>query len=388
MALRQRSSSFLALLRDMAADERIVDELVEAARSRSPEVARLPPAENRRHVAVLLAAGLASFEGPGDPSDRDFAEATRLGADRAAQGIPLSALLGGVQAGRSRALEIAISRGRTAGIADEVLLQVLLDLERYTGALERHVIDGYHGAERELARSRWEVRTRLLRRLLLGEQPETPPEELIQLGLRRDGRYHCVVSDVADPARLRSLEHHLSAYGGVFGTVEGRLTGLSPRPPSADGIDATVLVVAAPACPLPQIREVYGLCVTALRSAGRSSLRGLHGVADLAGETALAAQPLLAGLLSTALLGALRHGDDFHRELASTALAYLDHGRRLDHTAAALHVHPNTVRYRLRRLREITGNASIAADPGERLTVLETVRLWWALRTWLADFDA
>jgi hypothetical protein len=25
----------------------------------------------------------------------------------------------------------------------------------------------------------------------------------------------------------------------------------------------------------------------------------------------------------------------------------------------------------------------IGAEPGERLTVLETVRLWWALRTWL-----
>jgi hypothetical protein len=41
------------------------------------------------------------------------------------------------------------------------------------------------------------------------------------------------------------------------------------------------------------------------------------------------------------------------------------------------------VRYRLRRLHEITGMPPIGAEPGERLTVLETVRLWWALRTWL-----
>ncbi|WP_344936460.1 helix-turn-helix domain-containing protein [Actinoplanes nipponensis] len=33
----------------------------------------------------------------------------------------------------------------------------------------------------------------------------------------------------------------------------------------------------------------------------------------------------------------------------STAMAYLDHGQRLDHTAAALHVHPNTVRTGCRR---------------------------------------
>jgi hypothetical protein len=383
MAVTERSSTFLALLRDMAADARIVDELVEAARSQSPDVARLPAAENRRHISVLLAAGLASFERRGDPSARDFAEATRLGADRAAQGIPISGLLSGVQAGRTRALEIAIERGRAADIPDDVLLEVLLELDRYTGALERHVINGYHAAERERARNHGEARSRLLRRLLLGDDPEPAPEELARWALSRDGRYHCVVSDVAEPARLRSMEHRLSAYGGVFGTVEGRLAGLSPRLPPDDAIDATVLVVTAPACPVPQVRAVYGLCVTALRTAARTAQTGVRSVLDLAGEIALSAQPLLADLLSAALLGGLKPGDDFHRELASTAVAYLDHGQRLDHTAAALHVHPNTVRYRLRRLHEITGMPPIGAEPGERLTVLETVRLWWALRTWL-----
>jgi PucR C-terminal helix-turn-helix domain len=383
MAVKERSSTFLALLRDMAADARIVDELVEAARSQSPDVARLPVAENRRHITVLLAAGLASFGRQGDPSARDFAEATRLGADRAAQGIPISGLLSGVQAGRTRALEIAIARGRAADIPDDVLLEVLLELDRYTGALERHVINGYRTAERERARNHGEARTRLLRRLLLGDEPEVAPEELAGWGLSRDGRYHCVVSDVAEPARLRSMEHRLSAYGGVFGTVEGRLAGLSPRLPSDAAIDATVLVVTGPACPLPEVRAVYGLCAIALHTA-RTTQTGLRSLLDLAGETALAAQPLLADLLSTSLLGQLRAADEFHRELASTALAYLDHGQRLDHTAAALHVHPNTVRYRLRRLHEITGTPPITAEPGERLTVLETVRLWWALRTWLS----
>jgi len=376
MAVTARGSTFVALLQDMASDSRIVDELVEAARTHSPDVARLPAEESRRHVSVLLAAGLAAFERMGDPSERDFAEATRLGADRAAQGIAISGLLSGVEAGRTRALEIAVERGRGAGIPDDVLLEVMLELGRYTGALERHVIDGYHAAERELARGHWEARTRLLRRLLLGEQPEPPAEELARWGLRSEGRYHCVVSDVTDPARL-------SAYRGIFGSVESRVAGLVPRLPAAAAADAAALVVAAPAGSLAEVPEVYELCLAALRTGVRAGLRGPHRLVDLAGETALAAQPLLAELLSAELLGALKPADEFHRELVSTALAYLDRGQRLDHTAAALHVHPNTVRYRLRRLPEITGMPSIAAESGERLTVLETVRLWWALRTWL-----
>jgi PucR-like helix-turn-helix protein len=376
MAVTTRGAAFIALLKEMASDSRIVDELVEAARAESPDVARLPVAENRRHISMLLAAGLASFERRGDPSEGDFAEATRLGADRAGQGVPIGGLLAGVQAGRTRAMEIAIGRGRAAGIPDDVLLEVLLDLDRYTGALERHVIDGYHAAERELARSQGEARTRLVRRLLLGEQPAPAPDELARWGLRPDGRYHCVVSGATDPARL-------AAYRGVLGSVDSRVAGLVPLLPAPDATDPDVLVVVAPASPLPEIPAVYELCVTALRASGH--LRGPHRLVDLAGATALAAQPKLAALLRADLLGALKPGDDFHRELAATALAYLDHGQRLDHTAAALHVHPNTVRYRLRRLFEITGMPSAAADPGERLTVLETLRCWWALHAWLSD---
>src|SRR5258707_15588785 len=116
-----------------AADRRIVEGVVAAAVSCAPEVGGLPGGENRRHIAGLLAAGLAAFERLADPSAHDFAEATRLGADRAAQGVPLGALLRGIQAGRTRAFEIAIDRGRAAGIPDEVLLEAALELDRYMG---------------------------------------------------------------------------------------------------------------------------------------------------------------------------------------------------------------------------------------------------------------
>jgi hypothetical protein len=378
MILRERGTAFVTVLREMAADGAVLDELVEAARRQSPAVARLPVAESRRHIALLLAAGLESFERPGDPSERDFAEASRLGADRAAQGVPIGGLLCGVQAGRTRALEIAIARGKAAGIADDVLLDVLLDLDRYTAALERHVISGYHAAERELARSSWEARSRVLRRLLLGDGPPTPPDELARLGLGGTGRWHCVLSDATDTAALRTTERSLAAYGGVFGTIDARLTGLIPRLPPPGALASQALIVHSPAVALDEVRAMYGLCRLALGAA--AGQRGVRSIVELAGETALAAQPLLGRLLRAQLLGALDPADDFHRELASTALSFLDHGQRLDQTAEALHVHPNTVRYRLRRLQEI---GAVTLEPSGRRTMLESLRMWWALRAWL-----
>ncbi|ROP42581.1 PucR family transcriptional regulator [Saccharothrix texasensis] len=369
------------VLRGMATDRGVVEELVRAARGQSPEVARLPEAENRRHVEVLLATGLDFFERSEEPEAQDFGAAQALGADRAAQGISIDGLLRGVQAARTAAMNVAIARSRAAGVPDEVLLEGLVDLDRYTGVLERHVINGYHTAELELSRTNRDANTHLLRRLLV-HGDDTPPEpaELRRAGLAPDGRYHCLVSDVTLPGEARALEQRLLGFGGVYGLVEGRLAGLSARPPADLAPD--VLLVVAPATGLAVMRDVHPLCVAALRIAGRAGLRGVRDLTDLAGEVALAAQPVLADLLRGTLAG-LDHDDDFHRELVCTALVYLDRGQRLGHAAAALHVHPNTVRYRLDRLAELTGapwDDSGADDPS---TVLGTLRHWWALRAWL-----
>ncbi|RZQ65770.1 PucR family transcriptional regulator [Amycolatopsis suaedae] len=378
MTVGQWSDRVGRILREMAADQGVLDEVVATARAAAPEVARLPEAENRRHIAVLLAAGLALFDEAAEPDDSGFAAAASLGADRAAQGVPITALLRGVQAGRSRAVEIAIARGRAAGVPEQVLVETLLDVDRHIGELERQVITGYHTAELELSRTARDARTQLLRRAVLGRRPSD--EELTQAGICPDGPQHCLVSDVSDPVQARTLEHELGE--GVFGLVDGRLTGLLPRLP-APGAGGTALTVVTPAVPLDEIPALYSLCVTALGTAKRRRARGRHLLTELAGEVALAAQPALGALLGTTLLGALDPADRFHRQLAFTALAYLDNDRRLDHTAAALHVHPNTVRYRLDRLREITGLSVEAGAPGDQPGVLRGLRMWWGLRSWL-----
>ncbi|GAA3453549.1 helix-turn-helix domain-containing protein [Dactylosporangium matsuzakiense] len=180
---------------------------------------------------------------------------------------------------------------------------------------------------------------------------------------------------MTDPARADALEARLTACGGVFGTVEGRLTGLAVRPPGP--VDPAVLLVVGPPLPLSRAAAGYRACAAALAGAARFGDTGRQHALDLAGPAALAAQPELAGLLADELLAALDPADAFHRELAATALSYLDNGQRLDLTAAAVHVHPNTVRYRLRALHERT------ALPLDDTTVLATVRSWWALQTWL-----
>jgi hypothetical protein len=150
-------------MRALASDADVIDEVVAAARTHSPEVSRLPQTETRRHVEIMFVVGLAAFSQGSALDEKEFAPAARLGAERAAQGISLNALLRGVQAGRSCAVEIAVARGRAAGVPDDVLLEALVDFGDFAGTLERHVISGYHAAELELSRTARDVHVHLLR---------------------------------------------------------------------------------------------------------------------------------------------------------------------------------------------------------------------------------
>ncbi|MFS8097716.1 helix-turn-helix domain-containing protein, partial [Lentzea alba] len=358
------------MLEAVAADDKVVERVVEAARDNSPEVARLPAAENRRHIAFLLAEGISHLERGGSPDDGDFSAALALGADRAAQGVSMAGLLRGVHAGRTELIRASVELARSLGVDDGTILDFMIDVDRYVGAVERHIISGYHTAELQLSRTARDMNALLLRRLLVsGDVPDA--SELTRAGLRADGRYHCVVSAVTDPSHARTLEQRLQPFGGVYGLVEGRLAGLTHAAPTW----SDDLLVVSPATALKSLRTTYSMCTQALAAARGAT--GVRPLTDLAGETALAAFPALAGTLADSLLGQLDPKSTFHHEMVATALCYLDNGGRLSATASALHIHANTVRYRLDRLVELT-DVDLGDTPDARRShVLTTLHTWW-----------
>ncbi|MEN0084238.1 MAG: helix-turn-helix domain-containing protein [Leifsonia sp.] len=77
-------------------------------------------------------------------------------------------------------------------------------------------------------------------------------------------------------------------------------------------------------------------------------------------------------------LGALAEYDsEHHGELVRTLAAYLDSGGNYDRTAEALVIHRSTLRYRLRRIREVSGRD--LGDPESRLNLHVAVRARAAL---------
>ena len=82
-------------------------------------------------------------------------------------------------------------------------------------------------------------------------------------------------------------------------------------------------------------------------------------------------------------LGALLDYDERkHSDLVSTLSRYLDCGGSYDATATALSVHRSTLKYRLQRIREISGHN--LADPDTSFNLQLATRAWRTLQSFLA----
>ena len=78
-------------------------------------------------------------------------------------------------------------------------------------------------------------------------------------------------------------------------------------------------------------------------------------------------------LIDARVLDLAQRDEESGSDLTRSLRAYLDHFGDVRAAATALHVHPNTLRYRIRRIQELTGMD--LDDPATRLVVALTLRV-------------
>ncbi len=237
------------------------------------------------------------------------------------------------------------------------------------------------------ARGLWDARLEALvvDSILTGESDDELPSRIAALGWHGDGEAAVLVGSAertVDVDQLRRSARHAGA-DVLIGLQGTRLVLVLGRVDPAQR-DATQL----PEEPLPFIEIaqrvadgfsdgplVLGPTVANLVDASRSARAALAGVAvarswrkaprpvladDLLPERALAGD----GLARRTLIEQIYEPLAAHSgELLETLWCYLDNGRSLEATARELFVHPNTVRYRLKKVSEVIGwNATGARE--------------------------
>jgi hypothetical protein len=152
---------------------------------------------------------------------------------------------------------------------------------------------------------------------------------------------------------------------------EGQWCAVVPDPEGPGRIDAARAALAGvaagigPAVDLTAAHESFRLAREALELAGERGASEPVLVDDARVELILRAESGLLGALARDRLAPLDVETPHSRaRLSTTLLAWLRHGGDVRATAAELFVHPQTVRYRLGRLRDLFGTA--LDDPDAR----------------------
>lgn len=168
----------------------------------------------------------------------------------------------------------------------------------------------------------------------------------------------------------RTAEHHgLSLLSGIHGTTLLAVIQAGPDPLR------TARLLTPHFGPGPVVVSDSADGVAAVPAAARAALQGLTAAwawpdaprpvaaSDLLPERALSGDAEAARLLVRLVHAALLQ----EAALYDTACAFLERTPSLEATARALFIHPNTVRYRLRRIADITGFG--ATDPRGAFTL-------------------
>ncbi|TFC52570.1 PucR family transcriptional regulator [Cryobacterium sp. TMT1-21] len=231
------------------------------------------------------------------------------------------------------------------------------------------------------ARGLWDVRLEALvvDSILSGEYDDELPSRIAALGWHGHGEVCVLVGTtpkMLDVDQLRRSARHMAAdvligvQGNRLVLVIGRA---HPRPADAEENIGTasalsfmeIAVQLEPSFGAGHL--VLGHEVPNLVDASKSAKAALAGFAvarswrnaprpvqadDLLPERALAGDPLARATLIHRIYRPLQAHST---ELLTTLWCYLDNGRSLEATARELFVHPNTVRYRLKRVSEVIG---------------------------------
>jgi hypothetical protein len=364
--------------------DEVTDQMVERMVEEVPAYRRMPP-DGIADVQALAARNTRVLSGAlraGSHLDRDelryVADHVR---ERVRRGVSLEEMLHAYRVAISAFWEATIAEAVTLGFSREGALELARRTSELTDDLTTHAAETY---VREVSRLRAvsdQAARDLLELLLQGEvDAEALATHLAAPGLDAADSIVVVVGRIArsDRSDTDALEAAAEAITGALATGHASplvaiRTGVVVAVAPADGDES----IAARLTAAHDSLRGHGTELFCGLSMRRSSLARVPAAFDqavLAASRASLAQPvvslaelpvvqnLLLGTTTTmrALLTSIAEEIDLDgRETAdamrTTLHAYADASMNLTRAAEALHVHPNTLRYRLGRIRERSG---------------------------------
>lgn len=355
--------------------EAITEEILETIAAEVPEYAR--PLDGafgrgiRRGVGEALSQFVSLVREPDAGRELGREVYVELGRGELRQGRTLDSLQAAYRVGARVAWRRLSRAGRRARLDSEQLSLLAEAIFAYLDELSADSVEGYAEAQSEIADLRLR-RERELVELLMRDPPPAGADVRVAAKVagwklpRSLAVLACATADLPELSR-RLPSDVLSAefdHGGCM---------LIPDPDGpgrGEGIERAVgdLVAAlGPSGGLDRVRESWELARAMLRAIESGALEsvGLARAGNRLADLLLFESRRLVELIVVERLAPLDSLTPRARaRMAETALAYIRHRGNAVAMAADLHLHPQTVRYRLPRLRELLGDA--LEDPEAR----------------------
>jgi sugar diacid utilization regulator len=344
----------------------------------------------------LLVEGLVRGHAP---TPEEFAPARDAGTRRVHQGISLDAFMRAARVWGRCVWEASLEVCAPEELAErEAALVIAGRVMRHVDQMSQHVADAYLNELQSVWSDREVVRRDLLDALVCGQGDHERIRRLARsLKVRLTDRYVVVIARGADtPAEeqadqplaarmalrriVEAARRHLRAPGHypLVGMRHGEVVALCPVGEFAEVEQikqrATALAqaladdggcVGVGGChlTLAEVEKSYAEARDAVEIAVGTGVRGRPVVFDqVLIDQVIRSSPHADRILETTLHPLLAYDTAKRAELVPTLRAYIESGFSLTRSAERLCVHPNTVVYRLRRVRELSGRDPQDAD--------------------------
>jgi len=360
-----------------AETDALVDRVVERIREEIPDFRRLPMDTLGGAVRGNVGRALASLRELREPTPEELQGSAAVGRERAEQGLAVDAVLHAyrisVTAVWSRFGELARERG--ADVASVLAFSETLWV--WADAVMDVVAAAHREVELERTREEQQRRDAFVLAALLGTVDpaelrrdsaafEIDPERAYVPFRARAARESA--SGQAAPALPHRVALALAGDDGLVAALDHDLVGIAARSPVPI---AGVCAGIGPPAGLAELPSAFAHAGRALQTAIAFGQEGVFTLSDLSIRPAILADAELGDAFAERYLVPLGELGRLGADLETTLRTWFDQGMRIEETARALHVHPNTLRHRMRRFEEATGaNLRRPAD---------LVELWWAL---------
>lgn len=303
------------------------------------------------------------------PVDRELEPARTLGERRAIQGVPIESVMGSWHNAERIFLErlLVVNERMSGAEVRDIHRQVALVVDRMAGVASHAYRDVRDEVQVQFSQSSADIVSSLAgveslepaelerRARLIGAEPHLPHRAIALATRDCDGlalsKARRLVAEAVRPHHVgRMLAGSHQGHALLLVTDHPDLLEVLHRALRYSGVPKDLFVGLGE--PRPRLVESAGSLREAISALQVALIlnRRLTPFEEVIPEVLLRESPLSARSMVRAVLGPIDHGD-----LVQTLGTFLESGLSLRTTARALHVHENTVSYRIRRIVEALG---------------------------------